>query len=273
MATSRRYSQREVDLRTTKDVTEAKVKKKAQIEQELQGAIAALKKPNARMAVKEIVEAAEKRAGDSRSRKPLNPKRNPFATHVVASPSKDRQKNAPLLPRRTQSAAYEAYLDEIPPSSVFKVPDSTVKAVRLPKTLSRTHAVKAVTTCEIEQTPTRGSARFTNLTDAVHALPNIANTPAMLSRVRKVEAPTLEPEGYSPKLPAYPQALRETQSHISKSLHLRTKPCNDANNHVQVTPVKGQKVLCLSENALSIVAPPRSEPDDVCDDADIIELL
>lgn len=63
-----RYSQREVDLGAVSQAAEAKAKRKANVEQELQGAIAALKRPNPRMAVKELVEAAEKRAERARSR-------------------------------------------------------------------------------------------------------------------------------------------------------------------------------------------------------------
>ena len=69
---SQRYSQREVDLKTVTQAAETKLKKKAKIEQELQGAIAALKKPNPRMAVKELVEAAERRAIGSSSRSKEN---------------------------------------------------------------------------------------------------------------------------------------------------------------------------------------------------------
>ena len=64
----KRYSQREVDLHAASQATEAKLKKKAKIDHELQSAIAALKKPNARMAVKDLVEDAEKRVAGSRSR-------------------------------------------------------------------------------------------------------------------------------------------------------------------------------------------------------------
>lgn len=62
---SKRYSQREVDLTAVSQATEAKLQRKAAIEQELQGAIAAMKKPNPRMAVKELVEASDKRAAVS----------------------------------------------------------------------------------------------------------------------------------------------------------------------------------------------------------------
>ena len=61
----KRYNQREVDLYTASHAAEAKLKKKVRVEQELQGAIAALKRPNPRMAVKELVEDAEKRAAKS----------------------------------------------------------------------------------------------------------------------------------------------------------------------------------------------------------------
>ena len=64
----KRYSQREVDLHAASQATEAKLKKKAKIDHELQSAIAALKKPNPRMAVRELVEDAEKRVAGSCSR-------------------------------------------------------------------------------------------------------------------------------------------------------------------------------------------------------------
>ena len=65
---SKRYCQREVDLNAVSQAVEVRLKKKANVEQELQGAIAALKRPNPRMAVKEFVEAAEKRAAETHTR-------------------------------------------------------------------------------------------------------------------------------------------------------------------------------------------------------------
>ncbi len=65
---SKRYSQREVDLNGVSQAVEAKLKKKASVEQELRGAIATMKEPNPRMAVKELVEAAERRVAGSHSR-------------------------------------------------------------------------------------------------------------------------------------------------------------------------------------------------------------
>lgn len=65
---SKRYSQREVELKSVSQAVEARLKKKASVEQELRGAIATMKRPNPRMAVKDLVEAAEQRVAGSHSR-------------------------------------------------------------------------------------------------------------------------------------------------------------------------------------------------------------
>ena len=54
-------SRREVDLTAIYKATEAKRKRKEAIDEELQSAIAALKKPNPRLAVKDFVESVERR--------------------------------------------------------------------------------------------------------------------------------------------------------------------------------------------------------------------
>ena len=64
---SKRYSQREVDLKAVSQATEAKLKKKMSAETELKGAIAALRKPNPRMAVKDLIESAERRLARTES--------------------------------------------------------------------------------------------------------------------------------------------------------------------------------------------------------------
>ncbi|KAL8907276.1 MAG: hypothetical protein Q9207_001517 [Kuettlingeria erythrocarpa] len=128
---SKMYSQREVDLTAVTQAAEAKAKKKANVAQELQGAIAALKRPNARMAVKEFVEAAEQRAAGAKSRKSKNPVRNPFApdVQIMATPSANRRKDvyAGLHSQVQPSFAGQEEPEEIPPSSCTHVPASAVK--------------------------------------------------------------------------------------------------------------------------------------------------
>ncbi|MCJ1382187.1 hypothetical protein MMC17_005299 [Xylographa soralifera] len=129
---SKRYSQREVDLTAVSQATEAKLQRKAAIEQELQGAIAALKKPNPRLAVKELVESADRRvAGASKPRKSKNPVWNPLGqgVQVMATPKHNRLKNIhPRLPRSLHSViAKQEDPDVIPPSSDPRVPSSSIK--------------------------------------------------------------------------------------------------------------------------------------------------
>lgn len=89
VAMHKRFSQREVDLHAASHANDTKLKKKAKVDQELQNAIAALKKPNPRMAVKELVEDAEKRAVGTRSKSQLMPfsfHENLLNTHRTEKP-------------------------------------------------------------------------------------------------------------------------------------------------------------------------------------------
>ncbi|KAL8771184.1 MAG: hypothetical protein Q9209_003355 [Squamulea sp. 1 TL-2023] len=161
---NKRYSQREVDLTAVSHAKEAKMKKQAEVEQELQGAIAALKKPNPRMAVKELIESAERRATGVKSRKSQNPVRHPFAqsVQIMATPSARRRRDvyASQTSRPQKSMVIEEDLDEIPPSSCIRVPGSLIKPWgELQMTGSSTRPpVHLMPT--VEQTPTRGPCKF-----------------------------------------------------------------------------------------------------------------
>ena len=126
---SRRFSQREVDLTAVSAATAAKLARKAAQQQELQTAIAALRKPNARLAVKDLVDAAEQhqaaQSSKARKRPPKQsqPVRNPFATavQVTATPKVNRvqARTTPYalpLPLMPQQGAPRAVL----PASAFQ---------------------------------------------------------------------------------------------------------------------------------------------------------
>ncbi|KAI4126427.1 MAG: hypothetical protein LQ341_006879, partial [Variospora aurantia] len=157
---SNRYSQREVDLGAVSQAAEAKAKRKANIEQELQGAIAALKRPNPRMAVKEFVEAADKRAAGARSRKSKHPVRNPFAqgVQIMATPSVNRRKDvfSRHQPRPLLSSAMQQGVEEEFPSSCTHVPASTIKAREDTVVEGPVGNARQAFMPVIEQTPTRG---------------------------------------------------------------------------------------------------------------------
>lgn len=113
----KRYSQREVDLYATSQAAEAKLKKKARVEQELQDAIAALKKPNPRVAVKELVEDAERRATASHPRsRTCSPQVFLVAKHLQSL----RIRFAILLPKALKSSLRQATRDVRTSTAVFR---------------------------------------------------------------------------------------------------------------------------------------------------------
>lgn len=114
---------REVDVDALTKATEAKLKRRALLEQELQGAINVVRKPNSRMAVKEFVEST-----DVRTATKLKRKREPIQT--VPAPSLGPQvKATPRKYRRTGPAHTEGSSNLrdaiVPPSSDPRIPSSS----------------------------------------------------------------------------------------------------------------------------------------------------
>ncbi|KAL2146683.1 hypothetical protein VTI28DRAFT_2833 [Corynascus sepedonium] len=131
-----------------------KAQKKAQVEAELKDAISALKKPNRTLAVKDFVEAAEKRASAGQLKKLKKPSRA-SGVQVKATPASNRYKDA-LAGERTQSQP--SPFADIPPSSASVVPASTLPrkfANRLP---TATTSTRLPTADRVQVTPARASS-------------------------------------------------------------------------------------------------------------------
>ena len=277
---TKRYSHREVDIRVTSQTTEAKVKKKAQIESELQVAIAALKKPNARVAVKEFVEAADQRIGERRAKKPLHPRRIPFATHVTATPSKDKQQRDGSrrgLPQQT--ASVETFAERVPPSSIDRIPDSTTKVPRPGTIFSGRSMAVSMAACAIQQTPSKSIARSSGRAMHLQGLSDTVMTPSHRPHFseRRISEPRVVQS--SPKLPAYPAMLREMSANVSITRSTDGSRASMATAHaIQATPIKKQKVLNFTGNSLTVTLPsgPVQDPpmdgndDDDCDEVDLL---
>ena len=115
-----RYAQREVDLDSLAKATEAKLKRKALVEQELQSAINVLKKPNSRMAVKEYVDFSDGRAAGKSKRKREPVQHDPTPGPLVkATPRANRVRREHL---QDTSQVTDIVL---PPSSDPRIPSST----------------------------------------------------------------------------------------------------------------------------------------------------
>ena len=185
VAISKRYTQREVDLGPTAQATESKQKKKAAIEQELQGAIAAIKRPNPKMAGVEFAETVEKRQADSQSRSMLM-----FLTYhwvallihstlettksvrkssskdfqVMATPSKNKNAGTYRLPSlpEYQHATLPSEVHEVPPSSANQVEPSSMVKVLDTISFVENHTTRKDRQrfLPLDQTPSRGPAKF-----------------------------------------------------------------------------------------------------------------
>ena len=150
-AMPRQYSQREIDLTAVSRAAEARLQRKQLIEQEKNAAIALLKKPNARMAVLDLLESKDQREAEAKARsrsmsfdiyykqskanrllEPKNPVRNIFAqgVQVMATPQTNRHKDVSHPLPKLMPPHFEPSLEPeaIPPSSDPKIPASSVKA-------------------------------------------------------------------------------------------------------------------------------------------------
>ena len=280
VAMSKRYSHREVDLYSASQAMEDKLKKKASIDNELQSAIAALKKPNPRMAVQELIDAAEQRAIASRSKKPKNCVRNPVAqkTQVMATPSKDRKRNSSSgVPPLFQGIdPTTTMLDEVSPSSTAKVPCSTTKPDRLSAITQETNVAKMKKVAyDVEQTPTRSASKFFGRHSSYSAVPNptIAlgqSLPALL-----VEQAESTADSTNLPLPTYPSTLLATPLKSRQSFESTKSIAQDTDLSIQATPSKGQNQhvcrISSDQNAEIVLKPVDWSP--TYDNDDNVELL
>ncbi|KAL2178715.1 DNA replication regulator SLD3-domain-containing protein [Thermothelomyces heterothallicus CBS 202.75] len=131
-----------------------KAQRQAQVEAELKDAISALKKPNRALAVKDFVEAAEKRASAGQLKKMKKPSRA-SGVQVKATPANNRYKDA-LAPEKARSQP--SPVADVPPSSASVVPASTLArkfANRLP---TATTSTRLTTADRVQVTPARASS-------------------------------------------------------------------------------------------------------------------
>ena len=207
---SQRYRQREVDIQGKSQSAEAKAKTKAHIEDELRGAIAALKKPNPRMAVKEFVDAADQRVDQSRSRKARHPMRNPFAAQVMATPSRDRKHSQLLRPESSTKHPFCPPKFSSPVSS--QVLCSATKPSWAATFASKHSATTSSVSHNVEKTPTKSSARADEL-DTCSGKRTLTKTPTVA--LQSPEAHRSRSRlGLLLSLPASPAALGDIPTNV-----------------------------------------------------------
>ncbi|KAL6717964.1 hypothetical protein ACLMJK_004049 [Lecanora helva] len=257
VAVQQRYSQREVDLHAASQATEAKLKQKVRVEQELQNAIAALKKPNPRMAVKELVEDSERRTTASRSRKSKNPVRNPFAqsVQVMATPSKPRHTNVLASPPQNAVAATAlAEVDEVAPSSISRTSDQNGNTLTS-STLALKHSQRKYENNKkiVEQTPSKRPAKQSTERHLI-AKNDLSNLPPEAGVVSGLKAPS--------KLSSTPRFESPLSKH---SMAVQGGTVVTKEDAVQGQPVKAyqREVTAEKFSPTSAPAPMREQEDSI----------
>lgn len=238
---SQRYSHREVDLQPCSQTVDAKAKTKAQVEHELRGAIATLKKPNARMAMKDFVDASDQRIERPRSRKPKNPLRHPFATQVTATPSKDRSLDVHSLQQRHQdmrsnSKCMSDFAVRIP-SKIFC---SNTKPPWTRELSPKASDSVPYNESHVEQTPTKASARMRGSEQALGKRMKMSTSSGALQYLESTSGVREIPE-ISPQLPVNPAILHEIHGNVGASQEFCRSLDSDVQG-VQMTPVKSAGV-------------------------------
>ena len=238
---SQRYSHREVDLQACSQTVDAKVKTKAQVEHELRGAIATLKKPNARMAVKDFVDAADQRNERSRPRKPKHPLRHPFATQVAATPSKDRSLDVHLLQQRRQDMRSNSKsMSDFAVGMPSKIFCSSTKPSWTQEPSLRASDSVPYNDSHVEQTPTKASAR---VSESEQRLGKRMKMSTSFGALRYLESTggVRECPDISHQMPVNPAILHE----IHGNERARQEICQSLDVGVQrvhMTPVKSASV-------------------------------
>ncbi|KAL8651241.1 MAG: hypothetical protein Q9210_003376 [Variospora velana] len=240
---SNRYSQREVDLGAVSQAAEAKAKRKANVEQELQGAIAALKRPNPQS---------------------KHPVRNPFAqgVQIMATPSVNRRKDvfARHQPRPLPSSAIQQGVEEEPPYSCTHVPASTVKPREDAVVGGAIGNARQAFVPTIEQTPTRGPSKYAHLGRVAVREGIIQRTPSSLKKVSGLVSiqDSMQRSGYQG--PPGLSAVLATPSRKASMISRDSLPLT----HCEGTPMKGLTSMSANvrRGSREIEVPPASNEAD-----------
>lgn len=239
------FSKREVDLSAMSQANEAKMRKKAEVEEKLREAITTLKKPNRALAVKEAAESADMsfaKATMPKSRPSGQAQRNkPSAAgqgvHVTATPKHGRTVRATPAHKTggsTGTTHVSSSSTRILAQRPYDVPPSTFE---VPQTDHRPRHGAA----SVQETPSRGFARF---------------MPAGLAR----QPGTLE----SPLTARHAQVIQQQQPEEEEQDHfgptgIAESPtlCRQAstNQHTPLKPVRSLSLIRPDAGAL-IAAPP-----------------
>lgn len=163
--------QRQIDMTALAAATKAKLNRKANIEEQLKGAIHTLKKPNRGLAVKEYVESNEQRSlGSASMRKKTARKvlQNSPNVQVSATPRVIRKTDHFVPMTAQKSRLQQEYSEQEPPSSISCIPSSAIRPPTSGRTTNNQPLFRRAqfdTSISVSETPSRGRSKITSFSD------------------------------------------------------------------------------------------------------------
>jgi hypothetical protein len=159
------FSKREVDLSAMSQASEAKVRKKAEVEQKLRDAISTLKKPNRAMATEDVAKSTDESFAKAiaKSRPSLGQRKSSEMTNQIMITATPRHTKS-FSSRRQRMQSEERSFDHFEPTPA--VPSSSARLKAAPfETFGSTPAVpqtghRSRNAVDVAETPSRGFAKF-----------------------------------------------------------------------------------------------------------------
>ncbi|KAF1840972.1 uncharacterized protein K460DRAFT_295513 [Cucurbitaria berberidis CBS 394.84] len=164
MSQMRHLQGRQIDFTRPSAAASAKMKQKQRVEEDLQEAILALKKPNRGLAAGGYIADVEKRTLGltSKSRKPANPVRKTIKdVQVSATPRVGRRTKDMIEQTPSHDRHHNPFLRlpnvEAPPSSNFCIPSSATRPPSsiVPATVQRSATARSLAHSKIAETPSK----------------------------------------------------------------------------------------------------------------------
>ncbi|KAI9759088.1 MAG: hypothetical protein M4579_002605 [Chaenotheca gracillima] len=202
---TKRFSQREVDLSAAAKASDARLKKKASVAEDLKNAITTLRKPNRGLAVKELAELSDQRAlsqsgGNSRGKSDLRyvPPLNPRAVQVTVTPKGNRTKDMFAInntPMRQAPYPRPSHSEDpcIPSSGVRPCAQPSVFNPTFPPTTLDAPGATRPTQAPLFETPCRGSSRYAPPRVLDSAIKPISTMSAEFARAAEEDLPQHSP--------------------------------------------------------------------------------
>ncbi|KAI9728613.1 MAG: hypothetical protein M1828_002719 [Chrysothrix sp. TS-e1954] len=184
---SRQIAQREVNMDAIAKYNDSRGKKKVESEHELKAAIAALKKPNRSLAVKDYAEAVDS-SRTSTSNRPTKSvsnalRRNLLPVEVNATPKRNKlsKHGIVLTPRKDTGSALNTRESPIP-STMPLIPSSSIKAkAQAFHHETSTPMKSAMSTTSLFQTPSQGKRTSSTLFRSAESSGNQVAAPRPLA--------------------------------------------------------------------------------------------